>query len=320
MRELRETKQTTQTKTLMEDRVLRFNGPPICLGLVLTICIWFIAAGAGAQTLYTLNTANGAKGLFAVNQKTGAATLSTTLLPERSWQGLSGRGGDWDGLYAVSSVPGEFGPERFCFSRIDVQTGVLSDLFDLTAAEFGFPEEPGKVFAVSPSAVAIPPMDGSRVVLAVSVIEWIPDVSVESHPVLVSVDFVSGAMIGPVHATAEQITALSYTLDGSTLFAVLQKQGVGAHLATVDPASGAISEIGPMDPTIATGLVFRSTDGALLAADAYYTDALIEVEATSGATTKVVGSFGIIGPEGLAFYPTAGARVPTLSPWALAGL
>ena len=257
-----------------------------------------VALPASAASLYTFDVGGG---LYRVNPATGATTQIGAALPY-GFRDMSSRPGDGDHVFAVRTDLLPSDPATLV-ARIDVHTATSEALYSLSAADLGY--DPN--FAFGATGIAISPLDGSTAAIAGLLTRPDPSSPADFVWVAFAIDLESGALSTPVYEypSDEGLAALTWSLDGSTLYTTIHAASEHA-LATVDLATGVVSEIGKTGITLATGLAFDPASGELYGIDAYTTDALARFSPTTGAVLETIGWTGLGAPSGLAFVPEPG--------------
>lgn len=260
--------------------------------LAVLVVVLISAAAAEAGTLYRGETAND---LYTVDQTTGASTKVGAFGTSDSFGGLSAREGDADLYGVLSPYTQADGTSSARLIEISTSTGAATAFPLFSEATLGFENPFATGIAISPTKPGVAVVAGFRG-------GDINDPGFGDN-FLWNVDVSTGSVLGAAVSMSEWITALTFSLDGSTLYgAVNGGLGGTARLVTVDPSTGNITTIGKMTgASIVQGLAFRPDDGTLFAINAYITDTLITVDPSSGAVLSTIGSLGTIGPEGLAF-------------------
>jgi hypothetical protein len=250
---------------------------------------------AEASTLYTLDAA-GQNNLYVVDPQTGLAALPPFPASFRpvTWNDLAAVPGDSTALFAVHNPrPPLFeDPQTSRIARIDLQTGALTlfPLFDETSLGFAEPFS---------HAIAISKKDKSTAVVAGAAVRE------RRMSFLWRVDLDDGQVLGPAVPIVDGrgLRSMTYSLDGETLFG-MDDEG---RLVTVNPDTGELTIVGdPLLTDFVEGLGFDPYTEELYAIDAQSFDRLVRLDPQDGTLQAVIGSLGIVGPNGLAFVPLPG--------------
>lgn len=246
------------------------------------------------STLYLLESGGDGERIHTVDTVTGAATLLTTL-PDlsRTYRGLSSRAGEPEFLYTVSQL----GPSPGCAPRVEqveIATGAVSSFAEIESQPTGLPT--GSNFcalglAISPSAPGIAWISGVDFDL-LDVTSWI-----------LSFDLITGQSTGTAVSLGEstQVSNLSYDSIGNDLYAIEDVPGLFGALATLDPLTGVLTPITASPEQSLHAIAFRPEDTVAFSLQTGTLDRLVTLDTATGQIDSVIGPFGVIGPEALAF-------------------
>lgn len=287
--------------------------------IVVAVALVACASPSWAAALYGLNSGGDGNQILTVNPATGAGTTLWAFSDAefRSYSGLAARPGN-DGFLHYASWTEEniagvmHGTPRL--EKVEIATGARTTFPDISAADIGLPAS----YTVRLiQAVAISPNDPDTVVASISAFSGDFNLTLPLRSFLIFLDADTGLLVSAEVETAASLDSLAFSLDGLTLYG-----GKGGKLVTVDPTTGAISEITHVAlPTILSGSAFDPDDGTLFSIKALADDELATLSETTGTVTSILGPIGVAGPIGLAFVPFGGSvAVPGMSVWALIAL
>jgi len=246
--------------------------------------------------LSTLYLGDQVDGLRIVDQSTGVSSVVGGSGGSGTVAGLSSRGTETAFVYAVENIQ-----DNSRLVKFNTATGIETEYPVFSESTLGVPEPFATAIAISPTNPNIAVVAGFN-----------GDFS-DTHfgdDFLWQVNVSTGAVLGSAVSTSSSIRALTYSLDGSTLYGT-----IGSQLVTVNPATGSAWTVGSTGlSSFLEGLAFRPEDGALFAIDAYYSDNLVRLNPNTGSLIQTIGNVGIAGPEGLAFTSSSGGGGDTTPP------
>lgn len=193
-----------------------------------------LASSADGASLYAIHrNASAVDSLHELDPDTGESQLVAGL-PDRLWGDIAGRPEEATVVYAVARIPG--GDYLNQVSAIDVASGAVTDLYAFTASDLGF----SRRYALELSGISIAPSLPS--VATITGVGFDPMGT--ATVILFELDLETGAVSDPVTlSNSEFLNDLTFAPD-ETLFSQSVAAGAPAALATVDPASGWVDEIG----------------------------------------------------------------------------
>jgi len=242
------------------------------------------AGGGITESLY-LSDINGV--LRTVNQTSASTTFVGNFGTSGTVTGLTSRGSDPDFLYAVTGTR---------LLRVDADTGSATALPEFNETTLGFSNPFAQSVAISPTSPNV------------AVVAGIND---SLGRFLWNVDVTTGSVLGAATTMSDKIYAMTFSLDGSTLYGT---NSIG-QLVTINTTTGSHSLVG--DPGLSNfieGLAFRPSDGKLFAVDAFTADDLVEINPSTGSFVANIGSLGITAPDGLAFLTSGGGGGSSATP------
>jgi len=273
---------------------------PSARGLLFTVGLSLFAAGAEGSPLFALYTSTvlpDRNSLFAVDPQTGAASQRFALPPDPIWADIAGRADDPGGLLALSRTPGS--DFRNQVSRIDLASGGVSELFSFTAPDLGFaPSEKLELQGISLTS-----SQPSLATISGSVLDLALPIGQNLFSVLFQLDLGTGAISGLFSAPVPPLlTDLTHAPDGALLTIVADSP---RRLGSIDPSTGAVSEIGTCSGCTIRAIEFDPATGELLGIDE--AGVLMRLSASTGEELARLGQTGLgnqSGPasvKGLAF-------------------
>jgi hypothetical protein len=180
------------------------------LVLVLLLVLLLVATPCAAAPLYMLGNDGAANAIYQLSQETGKATVVVPL-PGQNWGGLGHRPGDDAGVYVTKATGNTF--ERSTLNRVDLNTGAIDEVLSISPSDLG-------VQSLLLSTVVIDPAAPDHAIAGVNATSATGFI----HGI-VHIDLASG-VVGPIielvyppsYPNDDPLTALTYTLDGSTLY------------------------------------------------------------------------------------------------------
>jgi hypothetical protein len=175
-------------------------------------------------------------------------------------------------------------------SRIDVESGAVSDLYSITASDLGFAD----VYDLELGGLSIDPSDSSLATLTGAVLSNV----IISTMVLFQLDLETGSISGLRNlifpGPYSVATSISYAPD-ATLFTVHSVLDAN-QVATIDAASGLVSSLDACPPATCDlrSIEFDPTSGALYGVDK--NGNLLLLSPDTGAILETLGPTGLPRP------------------------